>query len=191
MIFPRIRPFQLQDLEAIRLFTDREIGTGYYSLQEVEAIYHRSQKNQVMCSFLLEDAAHEIQGVRISYPPGTWNKGKGEGLHPLQWPHRLEDTAYFQSLFLSGPYQAQGWGIRLSQASLEALKKTGAKGIVCHSWKESPNDSSNRYLQKLGFELIAEHSEYWKDVPYNCTRCGKPPCRCTAQEMYLNLERTL
>lgn len=187
----QIRPFRQQDLEAIRLFTDHEIGAGYYSLDEIKDIFQRSEKNGVMCSFLLESSDGKIKGVRISYPPGKWSHGKGKGLHSEKWPHSLSETAYFQSLFLSSEVQGQGWGGKISKEAIQALQQTGAKGIVCHSWKESPNDSSSRYLLKLGFELIAEHKEYWKDVPYNCTLCGKPPCKCTAQEMYLNLERML
>jgi ribosomal protein S18 acetylase RimI-like enzyme len=186
-----MRPLSQSDLEAVRLFTDREIGTGYYSIKELQEIFLKSQKDGVMCSYLLESPESGIQGIRISYPPGRWSKGKGQGLHPELWPHPLESTAYFQSLFLSSALQGQGWGGQLSMDSIRALQKTGARGVVCHSWKESPNGSSSRYLHKLGFELIAEHPKYWKDVPYNCTRCGSPPCQCTAQEMYLNLERIL
>ncbi len=186
-----IRPFRMDDLEAIRRFTDQEIGVGYYSATEISDIFKRSQKDGVMCSFLLEDDLGGIKGVRISYPAGGWTKGKGKGLNPQLWPHPFEQTAYFQSLFLSSDLQGQGWGGKASQKSMEALRETGALGIVCHSWKESPNGSSSRYLQKLGFQLIAEHPQYCKEVPYNCTRCGSPPCLCTAQEMYLNLERIL
>jgi hypothetical protein len=187
----QIRPFREQDLEAIRRFTDQEIGTGYYSLDEVKEIYRKSEKNGVMCSLVLESPKGEIKGVRITYPPGQWSHGKGRGLCPDKWPHALNETAYFQSLFLAGDVQGAGWGGKLSQESLRILRGTGAKGVVCHSWKESPNNSSTKYLLKLGFAQIAEHREYWRDVDYNCTRCGKPPCLCTAVEMYLDLERKL
>lgn len=182
-----VRPFQFSDLEAIRRFTDHEIGAGYYSSGELEDIFHRSQKNGLMCSFLIESPRGEIKGVRISYPPGQWSTGKGKGLNPESWPHALAETAYFQSLFLAGDLQGQGWGGKLSAEAIRTLQRAGAKGIVCHSWKESPNDSSNRYLRKLGFELVAEHPKYWKGVPYRCTLCGDPPCQCTAHEMYLDL----
>jgi ribosomal protein S18 acetylase RimI-like enzyme len=185
----KIRPFQEKDLDSIREFTDRQIGAGYYSKLELKEIFERSSTKNVMCSLLLEGPKGEILGVRISYPPGKWEKGKGQGLYPEKWPHRMEETGYFQSLFLSNDLQGQGWGGRISKEALLALKEVGAKGVVCHSWKESPNDSSTRYLKKLGFELVAEHLEYWKTVNYRCTRCGEPPCKCTAQEMYLNLER--
>lgn len=184
-----IRPFQSADLERIQQFTDQEIGKGYYSLEELRDILARSQKGRVMCSLLLENSEGRVLGVRISYPPGHWEHGKGHGLHPERWPHPQDQTAYFQSLFLSPEVQGQGWGSKLSLQSLKLLKEAGARGVVCHSWKESPHNSSSRYLQKLGFEIIADHPLYWKDVQYNCTRCLKPPCQCTAQEMYLDLER--
>jgi GNAT superfamily N-acetyltransferase len=127
--------------------------------------------------------------MRLTYPPGQWEHGKGHGLEPRKWPHAISETGYFQSLFLASDLQGHGWGGKISQAALAILKETGAKGVVCHSWKESPNNSSTRYLLKLGFTPVADHPLYWKDVDYNCTRCLKPPCQCTAQEMYLDLER--
>lgn len=174
------------DLAPIKRFTDNQIGDGYYSMPELEDIFRRSQKNGVVCSLVLEQD-QEIFGVRISYPPGNWEKGKGRGLNPTRWPHAMDDTAYFQSLFLSEQVQGQGWGGKLSQAALELLRATGAKGVVCHAWKESPNNSSTKYLKKLNFQSVGEHPLYWKDLDYRCTRCGEPPCQCTAEEMYLDL----
>jgi ribosomal protein S18 acetylase RimI-like enzyme len=186
-----IRPLANTDLEPLRRFTDREIGAGYYSLTELESIFRRSQKSGLMCSLLLVDPDDMIVGVRISFPPGQWEAGKGDGLASAQWPYPLADTGYFQSIFLSSRVQGQGWGGKLSSRALELLRKVGAKGVVCHSWKESPHNSSTRYLLKLGFAVVAEHPRYWQDVPYNCTRCLQPPCQCTAQEMYLDLEKKL
>lgn len=184
----RIRPFTQNDLPKVKEFTDREIGANYYSLNELEDIYNRSLKNGVMCSLLIEDASGNVKGIRLSYPAGQWESGKGKGLHPEKWPFPRNQTAYFQSLFLSNDLQGQGWGGRVSAEALRLLRQTGAMGVVCHSWKESPNNSSTRYLQKLGFEVIAEHPLYWSKLDYECTRCGKPPCQCTALEMYLKID---
>ncbi len=186
----QIRPLEVADLKALKAFTDREIGAGYYSVEELEDILKRSQKNGVMASFLLLDE-DGIQGVRFTYPPGQWHHGKGQGLNPQLWPYKLEETAYFQSLFLSAKMQGTGWGGKLSQRSIESLLELGAKGIVCHSWKESPNNSSSKYLLKIGFKIVTEHPKYWQFVDYECTRCGKPPCQCTAIEMYLDFNRDL
>lgn len=176
------------DLEMLKEFTDREIGAGYYSDEELRDIFERSQSGGVMCSYLLK-GNNQILGVRFTYPPGNWSHGKGSGLSTQLWPHSLAQTAYFQSLFLSSAVQGTGWGGKLSETSIQALKSLNAKGIVCHSWKESPNNSSTKYLEKIGFKKLIEHPKYWQHVDYNCTRCGKPPCQCTAIEMYLDLER--
>lgn len=183
----RIEELKLTDLTSLKEFTDREIGAGYYSMEELQEIFKKSQSKGRMCSLVLKKG-ESILGARITYPPGNWSHGKGSGLTTAKWPYPLSETAYFQSLFLSAETQGLGWGGKMSEKSLEILKEIGAKGVVCHSWKESPNNSSVRYLEKLGFELVAEHPLYWKDVDYNCTRCLKPPCQCTAQEMYLKLE---
>jgi GNAT superfamily N-acetyltransferase len=185
----KIRPMEKIDLEAIRRFTDHEIGMGYYPIEELQDIYRRSVKDGVMCSLLLQDSHGEIAGIRFSYPPGLWEHGKGRGLEPAKWPYNLENTAYFQSLFLAAKLRGGGWGGKLSLEALKRLRDVGAKGVVCHSWKESPNNSSVKYLLKLGFVIVADHPLYWKDIDYNCTRCLTPPCQCTAQEMYLDLER--
>ena len=62
------------------------------------------------------------------------------------------------------------------------------QAVVAHSWKESPNNSSMKYLEKLGFLPVGEHPLFWSEVDYDCTRCGKPPCQCTATEMILYLD---
>jgi ribosomal protein S18 acetylase RimI-like enzyme len=182
-----IRPLVESDLSEILQFADKNVGLGYFSMTELLEIYKKSLKDGKMCSLVLSDG-NEIQGMRLSYPPGNWQHGKGHGLSPQKWPRPLSETAYFQSLFLAPPVQAQGWGGRLSRAAMQVLKEVGAKGIVCHAWKESPHNSSVRYLEGIGFQRMAEYPKYWRDVQYNCTRCKRPPCQCTAVEMYLELK---
>jgi GNAT superfamily N-acetyltransferase len=184
----QIRPMKAQDVENLCRFTDREIGEGYYTIPELREIYARSTQNGQVFSLILADDSDAILGARITYPPGQWEHGKGRGLTPERWPHAIGETAYFQSLFLARDLRGQGWGGRLSFEALKLLKLVGTKGVVCHSWKESPNNSSTKYLLKLGFVSVAEYPGYWSEVAYNCTRCLKPPCLCSAQEMYLDLE---
>lgn len=181
-----IRPLRSLDIAAVKHFTDHAIGKDYYSEKELQGILTRSEKNGVMCSLVLLDENGKIHGIRITYPPGCWNHGKGKGLSPELWKIPQEETAYFQSLFIDPALTGQGWGKKLSMRSLESLRSLKARAVVCHSWKESPNDSSGRYLRALGFEVVATHPLYWKDVDYICTRCGKP-CLCTAEEMIKHL----
>lgn len=186
----QIRPLSKSDFSSVKTFTDMAIGEGYYSMQELEKIYDQSMHGNTMCTLIAEfkdsKGDEKIGGIRITYPPGNWSHGKGQGLNPEKWPHTLPQTAYFQSLFVSPELTGQGLGKKMSYEAIRILKTIDTKGIVCHSWRESPQDSSGRYLRALGFQLIAEHPLYWSKVDYTCTRCGKP-CVCTADEMYLDL----
>lgn len=183
----KIRALEEKDLTPIKVCADRNIGRDYFSLKELQDCFKKSQSRGVMCSFVLEDEAGEIQGFRIAFPPGTWSKGKGSKLRPDLWKVPLDKVGYFQSLFLSESAQGHGWGPQLSEATLSAFRKLGAQAIVTHAWVESPNNSSIRYLTKFGFEKVVSHPEYWVDVDYECVRDGKP-CRCTADEMIKYLE---
>lgn len=181
-----IRSFEEIPTEPIKKFTDQEIGMDYYSLDEIEVMKKKSMTPQGSASFGLVDG-DEVLAIRISYPPGQWQKGKGQSLSPHLWPHPPEQTAYFQSLFVAKPMQNQGWGSKLSKMSLKILQKAGASGVVCHSWVESPGNSSQKYLLTLQFKSLCKYPRYWEQVDYICPRCGQP-CLCTAEEMYRDLK---
>lgn len=183
----QIRPLEISDLKAAKAFTDATIGANYYSESEWEEIFRKSMKDGRQCTLVLADDSSLIRGVRITYPPGNWQKGKGKGLHPEKWGVALEHVAYFQSIFLDPQITGGGWGRKMSLRAIEILRELKAHAIVTHSWKESPNDSSGRYLRSLGFEMVATHPLYWHDVDYHCAGCGKKPCVCTAEEMILKL----
>ncbi len=177
-----IREFRREDIDSVKAFTDRAIGINYYSQAELQAYVQRSQKDDLVASFVLVDDLEQVRGIRLTCAPGKWTGGKGKGLSPHLWKCDPQRTAYFQSLFVDSVLTGKGWGTKLSLKALQVLKKMAAEAVVCHSWKESPNDSSGRYLRGLGFEVVAIHPLYWMEIDYVCTRCGKP-CRCTAEEM--------
>ncbi|MBC7421519.1 MAG: GNAT family N-acetyltransferase [Bdellovibrio sp.] len=186
----QIKEFLISDIEAVKKFTDAQIGVGYYSFDELKENQRKSvtTSGEISSFVLLDPTTQEVKGLRLAFPPGNWAGGKGAKLRPDLWPFQIHEAAYFQSLFLSAELQGQNWGPKLSQKSIEIFKKLGAKGIITHSWKESPNNSSFRYLQKIGFHTIIEHPLYWIDVDYVCPRDGKP-CRCTSIEMFLRFEK--
>lgn len=183
----RIRELIMSDLDAVLRFSDRQIGQDYFSPQKLAEIIEASTMKNVSVSFVLEDE-EGIQGIRLTYPPGQWLKRHvSQPAHPELWRVPLAQVGYFQSLFIAPKYQGQGFGQRLSMASVENLRKLNTKAVVCHSWDESPNNSSRKYLNSLGFEPVCQIPNYWKQIDYECTRCGKP-CVCTATEMILYFE---
>lgn len=176
-----IRPLQISDLPEIKKFTDATIGENYFSENELQECFQKSQLNSVMYSFVLEDNK-KMLGLRLAYPPGMWSKGKGAKLRPELWKVPQDKVGYFQSLFLSPEVRGSGWGPKLSETAIAKLKEIGTQAIVTHAWKESPNNSSLRYLTKFGFQEVATHPDYWVDVDYTCVLDGNP-CHCTAVEM--------
>lgn len=185
----RIREFQKSDIKNVKSFCDINIGKDYYSEAELEDSQRRSVKNGVVTSFVLVAANddNKIYGLRLCYPPGQWDHGKGNKISPELWGYERADMGYFQSLFLANTVQGQGWGPQLSERAIQALKQLNAKAILTHCWKESPENSSFKYLNKVGFKSLKEHPDYWIEVDYVCTRDGFP-CRCTAIEMILELK---
>jgi len=171
------------DSAAIVAFTDQWIGQNYYSLTEIEEILEISRQGKLNASLGAFDEKNNLVGVRLTFAPGTWTQKKGRGISPELWQVRAEQVAYFKSLFVHPDFQQLGIGRQLSQKSIEVLRQMGARAIVCHSWLESPGNSSQAYLNKMGFTPVAEHPKFWHEIDYLCTRCGPARCVCTAMEM--------
>lgn len=169
-------------LQKAQAFTDRWIGQNYYSEEELREVLELSVKDHLNASWaaMQED---EMVGIRLCYAPGAWTKKFKRGLSPDLWPVEESTMAYFKSLFIHRDQQQKGLGQKLSQKAIEQLKQMGAKAVLCHSWLESPGNSSQRYLLKMGFTPVKEHPLFWNPIDYLCTRCAPDRCQCTAIEM--------
>ncbi len=163
-------------------FCDEWIGKDYFSKDDLSLIYESSIVGGLNCSFLaVEDG--EIAGVRLCHAPNQFPKNLLTKCTPKKWKVSLGEAGYFKSLFISKRFQGKGIGSKLSRLSLQKFEEMGAKAVVCHSWLESPGNSSQKYLLKFGMEPVADHPNYWADVDYLCSGCQKKPCICTAREM--------
>lgn len=182
----QIQPFEKSHVEKVLLFADRFIGQDYFTTAELDLTVENSvdPKAKTNCSFVLIDENENLKGFRLTLPPGNWSHKTTalQGLSQSLWKVPLEKTAYFQTVLVDPELRGQGFAVRLSTKSFEALKKTDAEAVVCHSWKESPGQSSRLYLESLGFQAIKEYPHFWTDIDYSCILCGNP-CGCTAVEM--------
>jgi GNAT superfamily N-acetyltransferase len=178
-----IRPFGPDDIEAVRVFTDLWIGDNYYSTEELETILLYSGWDGLNASFCAWSKTGELAAVRLTYAPGVWIDETTRGLTPELWDVDPQYVSYFKSLFVADQFQQSGLGKTLSWRSIEVLKQMGAKAIVCHSWIQSPGNSSQIYLQRFGFKPVKEHLKFWYPVDYQCPVCAPARCVCTAHEM--------
>jgi predicted N-acetyltransferase YhbS len=181
-----IRAFRESDIAEVRRFADRYIGENYFTDDQLQEVLRNSATPHGSVSFVAVEPNGEIVGLRLSYPPGHWDMSI-DGLSQEKWKVAPSEIAYFQSLFVASDRMGAGIGPKMSEASIEVIRKAGAKAILCHSWLESPNNSSVRYLKKLGFEEVCLHPRFWADVDYLCSGCRVKPCTCTAVEMILYL----
>lgn len=173
--------FELDHIDKVKIFTDEWIGINYYTAKDLELIQNQSSLNAVNASFLAFEG-DKLIAIRLSLAPQKWTNST-YGFSPSLWNVSSQKVAYFKSLFIHQDYRNKGLGKQLSQKSQFVLSQMGAKAILAHSWLESPANSSQEYLKKFNFIEVAQHTNFWKNIEYLCTRCKPEPCVCTAIEM--------
>jgi len=176
-----IREMRGEDASEVVKFADRWIGLGYFNHADILDYLDRSEKDGHVSS-LVAFCGGELAAIRITLAPGKWID-LGLDVCPEKWGVEEESVGYFKSLFVAKKYQQKGLGRKLSKASMEKLVQMGAKAVVCHSWLESPDNSSQLYLKSMGFSAVKNYPLFWHDVGYFCTGCEKRKCVCSAVEM--------
>ncbi len=167
-------------------FSDLFIGKNYFNENNFNKLLELSTLQNLTASFVLLDTKSEIIGVRVTYVPGKW-------MNEISMTHlkninvQNKEIAYFKSLFIHKQHQGKGYGPMLTNKSMQVLKQMGAKAILTHSWLESPNNSSVKYLENMGFQQLGLVKNFWIDFDYTCSGCGLQNCTCTAVEMILML----
>ena len=179
----RILPAENIHWPQIQQLCDRVLGSNYYTASEVSEFEKLSQLQGKTCSFVLVDPEDKVLAARVTFAPGKWLNQLKDKCHPQLWPFKGENIAYFKSLLVDESIRGQGWGPKLSQKSLEILKSWGCQAVICHSWLESPNNSSQKYLLAYGFKPLINIENFWYEKDYECTRCSPNRCVCTAVEM--------
>ncbi len=179
----QIQYLTLNHCNYVKKFTDRWVGQDYYSLEDLVQIVELSHDKGITASLLAFDG-DELVAIRLSLAPGKWQHTI-HAITPQKWDAPMENVAYFKSLFVASSHQKKGLGKLLSSRSIEILKEMGTKAIVCHSWLESPDNSSQIYLKRMDFQEVNSHPKFWNHINYLCTRCAPHPCVCTASEMIL------
>ncbi|MCB0407017.1 MAG: GNAT family N-acetyltransferase [Bdellovibrionales bacterium] len=186
----QLRTIKKDDIPAICKMGDEAFGERYITEQLLQKEWPLLQSKDNYASYILEtlESSPIAIGFRLTYLPGLWlNTKEGRKSHINLWHIPTENVAYFKTSYVSENYRGQGWGKKMALLAIDQLRKMGAQAIVTHSWNESPEDSSGKYLRHLGFEDIGIIDGFWKDSDYSCTECHKTPCICTAMEMILRL----
>ena len=181
-----IEPLNLKHKEKFIKFADQFIGENYFNNDNFKEQIPLSIKDNLNCSFVMFNSEQEIIAIRLTYAPGVWqNKITTQHIDKLNL--NVKKVAYFKSLFVHPDYQGKKIGPILSKKSIKVLKLMDCEYIISHSWLESPNNSSVKYLEKYGFKQLGVISNFWGTVDYICTGCQKTSCSCTAVEMIFKI----
>ncbi|WP_247687425.1 GNAT family N-acetyltransferase [Pseudoalteromonas obscura] len=161
-------------------------GDNYLDSERLEQIYQMGLKKSLNASFVAIDESNQVIGFRLTYCAEQWPIDKW--CTPADWPVDIEQMAYFKCIAIDPRAQGQGIGPKLLAASIEVLKKQGAKAGVAHLWQQSPGNGAVKYFTKSGGKLIKLHDDRWLENcindGYECPICGNE-CHCQAAEMVI------
>jgi ribosomal protein S18 acetylase RimI-like enzyme len=178
-----IREISVFDIQKVIDFADKWIAKNHFKRMQLRDFLMKGIREDINASFLALDN-EKVIGLRLTFAPGEWiNEDHELTLSPHLWHIDKDSVAYLKSLFIDKEYQGMGIGKILSEKSISAVKAMGAKGIVCHSWVESPRNLSRKYLDKMNFKAINLHENFWSFKDHTCAKCTPRQCECSACEM--------
>ena len=164
------REAEASDLEAINQLVDLIFGLGYHRVK-------RPFGAKVKCFVALVEgkivglATGEISAVHFH---AAFQKVKS--FLPL------EEIAIFDLFMVHPDFRKRGIGSQLFQLRLNFFKEKTSRFALIH-WKEGVHEKPLIAIRN-DFKAVQEFSDFWKEQSlsevFNCERCGKPPCRCTA-----------
>ena len=180
-------PLDQSFLAPLNLLSDEVFGRDYLLQIGVEDDWEKIAQLVNPISFCVVKGGG-LCAARISYPPGQWSHLSAfKKSQPELWPFSPEDVGYFKLSMVHPAHRKKGLGKDMANFAIAGMRSMGAKGVVTHSWNQSPGGASAQYVSRLGFEKVAETEGFWSEYAYDCNECQNDPCLCTASEMFLKL----
>ncbi len=166
-------------------------GDAYLTDEIIAKIYTKSIKDNVNCSFVMLDG-DKVVGFRLTYAATNWQLD--EWCSPDLWKLPIEQLCYFKSSTVDADYRGYGIAKQMLNVSIEAAKKQGAKGGICHTWMQSPGNAAYLYFIHCGGVHLKTYPNRWLEdsyAGYRCIVCGADEyCHCDAGEMILYFDKS-
>jgi len=192
-----LAPLEPKYFDAVIALGNQVHGEDYLTDEIINAIYKKSNKGGINCSFVMIDTAEsstsstpeaeKVAGFRLTYAPTNWDAD--EWCSPDLWKLPIEKLCYFKCGTVDTNYRGYGVARKMLNASIQAVKKQGAEGGVCHTWMQSPGNVAFLYFTKCGGQHINTHPNRWLEDSYQGYRCivclPDIHCHCDAGEMIL------
>lgn len=138
---------------------------------------------------LLAKLGGEVVGMLHMRRPGKIFKEIEDKYFDPKNLSEKDETGYISVVAVAKECQGQGVGKRLVLKALELQKEWGAKKMIVHASKSSPDNSSEKLFSSLGFVAGKLHKAPWAEYSmecgpekFQCNFCGNP-CKCDELEM--------
>ncbi len=173
---------------------NRVHGAAYLTPEIIAKIDQKSRKDGISSSFVMLDckpAVPKVVGFRLTYAPGNWDVD--EWCSVDKWKLTIDQLCYFKSSTVDADYRGCGVAKSMLYASVDAAKKQGALGGICHTWMQSPGNAAYHYFINCGGQHLETYPNRWLEdsiAGYRCVVCGTDVyCHCDAGEMILYFDQ--
>ena len=113
-----------------------------------------------------------------------------EEVHPELAEYMSGKTGMLCTVAVANGYEGRGIASRLADERLQKLKSMGCDTILVTAWRSQTHGIHvEKILDRLGFEIVEELSEYWKG--YSCSHCGENNCTCDAVIFRLEVDQSM
>jgi len=198
----KLTPLEPKYFDKVIALGNEVHGDDYLTEETINSIYEKSHKDQVNCSFVMLDVVQDpsdpqkemekVIGFRLTYASTHWEID--QWCSPELWKLPVKKLCYFKCSTVDSNYRGHGIAKKMLNASVQAAKKQGAQGGVCHTWMQSPGNVAYLYFTKCGGQHIKTHPNRWLEDAHNGYRCvvclPDPYCHCDAGEMILYFDQT-
>ncbi len=183
-----IRTISKRDIDKILTIADEEFGAGYLGADKLNQFLH--QDKRVALGVYLEghQAGYALAGVYAidEFLNGFDDSQRGY----LKNLDKHQTIGFRHQTAVNRKYQSRGTGIKLFDATNQWLESKDPDVLVSVVWQKNVTNRVEKLLERNGFVLQEAIPGFWSEdslsKQYNCQRCGKPPCRCTAK-VYLKI----
>lgn len=166
----------------VNIFSD-SLGIGYITKENIEKILNKESKQILLIAFLNKEIVAVII-VKVLSQKETIEFEQEVKIVGFSIHLSSNKVGMLVSQSVQKEFRRQGIGLRMIKEGIKELKKNRCTICIATAWDSGAIESSPKLLEAIGFEKIATLKNYWEKESliqgYECPKCGKPPCTCSA-----------
>ena len=174
-----VRPALYADIDSIKILSDQCFGKEYHQENSIRnfidhhewhlAVYEENKDIKGFVLLLTGSFDRILEEIGIIHR-GALKELANRG-----------DICLRKSTCVKGDSRGKGLGSLMAGYAVESYPRHLHMSL---SWKKNDKVPMQHIGENLGFKVIQELKEYWREESlnknYDCPHCGDPPCTCPA-----------